>query len=445
MGVEICTVGGYDECGRNMTALKVDDEVVIFDMGIYLQKLIDFEEGGNDRQFTNAKKLILAEAIPDDRVILDWKDKVKAIVLGHCHLDHIAAVPYLADNYNCPIIGTPYTLEVLKAIIKDHPQKIRNKFKSLSGNSKIRISNNLEIEFINITHSTIQCVMVAVHTKYGIVVYANDFKLDNHPVVGKPPNYELLKKLGDDGVVALIIDSLYSGYDMKTPSEKVAREMLKDVLLGVDSAGKAVIVTTFSSHIARLKSIIDCGKKLNRKIVFLGRSLSKYVNAAENLKLVNFSKDVEIVPYASKVGKKLANIEKGGVDKYLIVWTGNQGEPLSVLNKIATGFFKFNFSSEDNVIFSCRTIPHPVNIKNRNDLEGMLKSKGVRIYTDIHVSGHGAKEDQSEVLKLLRPKHVFPSHGDLKLASPLSDLCVQMGYGGDKIHLMKNGQRVSIN
>ena len=89
MSVEICTVGGYNECGRNMTALKVDDEVIIFDMGIYLQKLIDFEEGGSDRQFSSAKKLILADAIPDDRKINDWKDKVKAIILGHCHLDQL--------------------------------------------------------------------------------------------------------------------------------------------------------------------------------------------------------------------------------------------------------------------------------------------------------------------------------------------------------------------
>lgn len=444
MTVEICTVGGYNECGRNMTALKVDDEVIIFDMGIYLQKLIDFEEEGSNREFTSAKKLILADAIPDDRKIEDWKDKVKAIVLGHCHLDHIAAVPYLADKYNCPIIGTPFTLEVLKSIVKEHPKKIRNQFKPLNGNAKIKLTNNIEIEFINITHSTLQCVMVAVHTKYGTIVYANDFKLDNHPVIGKAPNYEMLKRIGDKGVLALIIDSLYSSTDGKTPSEKVAREMLKDVLLGVDSRGKAVIVTTFSSHIARLKSIVDFGKKLNRKIVFLGRSLSKYVYAAEKLNLINFSKEVEIVPYASKIRKKLAGIEKEGVDKYLIVCTGNQGEPLSVLNKMTTGFFKFNFKAEDNCIFSCRTIPHSVNIRNRGDLERRLKDRGVRIYTDIHVSGHGAKEDHREVLKLLRPKHVFPSHGDRKLVGPLADLCTQMGYNPNQIHLTKNGQRIKV-
>ena len=165
--------------------------------------------------------------------------------------------------------------------------------------------------------------------------------------------------------------------------------MLEDVLLGIDNKDNLIIVTTFSSHIARLKSIVEFGKKLNRKIVFLGRSLAKYVKAAEKLNIVNFSSDVDIVRYGRQIEEKLNKIDKDR-KKYLLVMTGHQGEPKSVLNKISTGVIKFKLYPEDNVIFSCRTIPTPVNIANREALENELKLTGIRIFKDIHQSGHAA-------------------------------------------------------
>ena len=115
------------------------------------------------------------------------------------------------------------------------------------------------------THSTLQTVMIAVHVKEGTIIYANDFKFDNYPIVGKKPNYERLRALGKENVIALIVDSLYSNAERKTPSEKVARELLKDVMLGTENQDSLIIVTTFASHLARIRSIIDFGKLLNRK------------------------------------------------------------------------------------------------------------------------------------------------------------------------------------
>ena len=254
--IEICAVGGYSEVGKNMTAIKVDDEVVICDMGFFLPEIIKLQE---DEEVTKSeftkKELIRYGAIPNDTIIQDWKNKVKAIVVTHCHLDHIGAIPYMASDYKAPVIGTPYSIEVLKQILKDEKAKIKNDLKTLNSNAKIKVSKNITIEFINMTHSTPQTVMIAIHTKYGAVIYANDFKFDNHPVIGKKPNYKRLQEIGDKGVIALIADSLYSDANMKTPSEKVARELLKDVLLGTNNKGHLVIVTTFASQIARLKSI----------------------------------------------------------------------------------------------------------------------------------------------------------------------------------------------
>src|SRR3990167_974606 len=187
------------------------------------------------------------------------------------------------------------------------------------------VSNNIKIEFINMTHSTPQTVMVAVHTRYGIILYANDFKFDNHPTLGKKPNYERLEELGKKGIKALICDCTRADQPIKTPSELVAKEMLRDVMLGVDSRGKAVIVTTFASHLARLKSIIEFGRKMNRKIIFLGRSLAKYIEAGENIGIVNFSREVEIVKFGKQIKNRIKKIENEPRDRYLLVVTGHQG------------------------------------------------------------------------------------------------------------------------
>ena len=383
--IEICTVGGYSEVGRNMTAVKIDNEVVILDMGICLPKIIDFEELGGDRTKLNKHHMIKLGAIPNDNVIDSWKPLVKAIAIGHCHLDHIAAIPYLAPHYKAPILGTPYTIEVIKQMLVDDKFTIKNPLKSINPNSRIRISDNIELEFINITHSTLQTAMIAIHTRYGVIIYANDYKFDQMPIVGQKANVERLKEIGKENVIALIVDSLYSDLDAKTPSEKVAREMLKDVMLGTESSNNLIIATSFASHIARLKSIIDFGKKLERKIIFMGRSLAKYTRAAENLKLVNFSKEVEILGYARQIRRKLKDIEKNRT-KYLLVCTGNQGEPEATLTKMARGDLPFKFMPQDHIIFSCKTIPDPKNIKNRAELEQKLKSFKVRLFKDIHVS-----------------------------------------------------------
>jgi len=440
--IEICTVGGYNEVGKNMTAVNVDGEVVIFDMGIHLESYIKYTE---DEDIINVdpSELIKVGAVPDITKIEKWRDKVKAIIPTHAHLDHIGAVPYISSNYDAPILGTPFTIAVLKSILKDEKITIKNKIMKLAPNSVFQISKNLKVEFINITHSTPQTVMVALHTKYGVILYANDFKFDRFPTLGEKPNFKRLKELGKKGVLCLIVDSTYSRSCKKTPSESVAKEMLKDVLLGTGNKGKAVFVTTFSSHIARLRSIVECGKKMNRKIVFLGRSLSKYCKASESVGIAKFS-DVKIVKYRNDIKRTLGKINKTGMGKYLVVLTGHQGEPKAALSRIVNGELGFNFEPDDHVVFSCKTIPTPTNIENRRVLETKLKNQHVRIFTDIHVSGHAAREDSRDLIELVRPKHIIPAHGEHKMTSAMAELALEMGYKEKGIHVMKNGQTLAI-
>ncbi|MBN1503158.1 RNase J family beta-CASP ribonuclease [Candidatus Woesearchaeota archaeon] len=443
--IEICTVGGFNEVGKNMTAIKYKEDVVLLDMGLEVEKYISAQDE-DENGLIDVKELLNQGAIPDESFIKDWKKQIVAIIPTHAHLDHVGAIPYMAHKYDCPIIGTPYTIEVLKAIIKDREVKLRNRLITLGNNEHHKLTSNIKIEFINTTHSTPDTVMVAVHTPEGVVIYANDFKFDNFPVLGEKPNYQRLQELGRTNKVRLLIlDSLYSGFERKTPSESIAKEMLRDVMLGIPNKDKAVILTTFSSHIARLKSIAEFGQKMNRKIVFLGRSLAKYTYAAEAIGLVKFSNKIDICGYSSQIKKKLREIEKQGRDKYLIVATGHQGEPNAVLSRIANNKLKFRLFPEDHVIFSCCVIPNPINIANRDILENNLKSMKVRIFKDIHQSGHASREDHRDFINMVKPEQIIPAHGDISKTSNLISLGRDMGYElGKTIHLMQDGQRLKI-
>ena len=441
--IEVCTVSGYNEVGKNMTAVRVDDEVVILDMGIHLDNYIRYTED-DDLNVISRGELIKAGAIPDDSLINDWKDKVRAIIPTHAHLDHVGAVAFLCNSYNAPIICTPYTEAVLSTIAKDENLRIKNQIKVLNSNSKLKISENITIEFIHVTHSIPQTVIVVINTKYGPVVYSNDFKLDNHPIIGKKPDYKHIEEVGKRNVLLLISESLRASDARKTPSEMIARDMLRDVIYSCDN-GNAIIVTTFSSHLARLKSIIEFGKAIGRRVVFLGRSLEKYTSAGEKIGLIKYSESVEIVKYAKQIKRKIKEIEEHGREKFLMVVTGHQGEPKSTLSKMISQEIPFRFGPDDCVIFSCNVIPSPINIENRKLLEEKLRKLGVRIYRDVHVSGHAAKEDLREFIWSLKPKHIIPSHGDQSITLTLVDLAKEMGYElGKNVHLMRNGERLKI-
>ncbi|MBT6774148.1 MBL fold metallo-hydrolase, partial [Candidatus Woesearchaeota archaeon] len=300
MPIEICTIGGYSETGGNSTAIKIDDEVIILDMGLHMENYIRHTED-EDISAMHYNELLNVKAVPNYSLIKEWKSKVIAIVPSHGHLDHIGAIPFAAGIFpKAPVICTPYTAEILKSIFKDEKIKIPNDLIALNLNSIYKLSNKVSVELVNITHSIPQASMIVLHTPYGKIVYANDYKFDRQPTLGKKPNFARLKEVGEEGVTLLIVESLYAHEHRKTPSESVAKEMLKDVMLGVYTDGKGMIVTTFSSHLARLKSIIELGKKLNRKIVFLGRSLSKYVSAGERINLIDFQKDIQLVKYNDK-------------------------------------------------------------------------------------------------------------------------------------------------
>lgn len=444
--MKIHAIGGYNEVGKNMTALEIGDDVILFDAGLYLPPIVELEER-EKLGIYNENSLRNMKAIPDD-LVLDRKGltkNVRALLISHAHLDHVGAVPYLENRYNAEIVGTPFTMEVLQELRKEG-MKIKNKLKYVHPNSQYTVKGKKDypVEFINITHSTLQTALIAVHTNEGYVVYANDFKLDNNPVVGQKPNYDAMKRIAQKGIKVLIMESLYASNSGKTPSERIARNLLEDVLLSTANEDSLIVVTTFSSHIARLKSIVEFGKKLNRRIVFLGRSLHKYVDASIRVNLCSFNKDMKMFVYRGQVNSILKKINKNKKD-YMIVCTGHQGEPGSILDRIAKGETPLVLSKNDNIIFSSKVIPVEVNIANRAMLEKRLKRNGARIFDEVHVSGHASREDLRDFIDMLQPEHIIPAHGDMKKLSSLIDLATEMGYKyGKNCHMLQNGEHVVL-
>ena len=190
MDIKLCPVGGYSEVGKNMTAIKAGDDAVILDMGFHLPSLVKYDESGHSRRNLSPAQMIKLGIIPDHKLINSWKSSVKAIACSHAHFDHVGAVPYLSNEFKAPILGTHFTTEFLKAVARDERLQLKNPVKQINTSSSYKVSKDMKIEFITTTHSTPQSAMIAVHTKKGVILYTNDFKFDNHPVIGKKPNYD---------------------------------------------------------------------------------------------------------------------------------------------------------------------------------------------------------------------------------------------------------------
>ena len=437
--IEILPIGGLGEVGKNMTAIGIGGKYIIVDMGVRLDAILNYEDAelGN----MSRDELIKINAIPDDAK-LRGRD-VRAIVLTHGHMDHIGAIGKLANAYNAPIYGTPFTIELTKNLIREErKRKLKNKLKTVAPSGIVDVGG-IRFEFIKATHSILQTALIAVSGGDGSVLFASDFKLDDQPLLGERTDYKRLRRLGKRGVLAACVGAIRVDEPGPTPSEAYARDRLREVMEKAADAKGAVLATTFSSHIVRIKSIVDISFEIGRTPILLGRSLRNYTEAAVKLGLVDFPPELRIHGRGNAVKNVLREVDKFRKD-YVLVVTGHQGEPTALLTRIADGQLPFKVG-RDEVIFSSSIIPNPINESNRKILETKLKAQGARIYRNVHVSGHAGRKDTIEFLKMIKPEHLIPCHGTQDKLEAMMDIGYDIGYSDDQLHLLQNGKSLKLS
>jgi len=445
MEIEVIAVGGYDEVGRNMTAVRCGKEIVVFDMGLRLDQVMIHEDAEIENM--HSLDLIQMKAIPDDTLMNTVEGTVKAIVFSHGHLDHIGAVTKLAHRYNAPIVGTSYTIELIRQQIAGEQKfGVNNKLFVLRAGQKYTISPTLTLEFVRMQHSIIETVMPVLHTPHGAIVYSNDYKLDRTPVIGEPPDFGRLRQIGKEGVLALFAESTNVHIKGRTPSERIARDIVRDTMTSYEDDKNAIIVSTFSSHIARVKTIAECAHEIGRKPVLLGRSMERYSSTAEQMKLVAFPQTLSMFGNRRTVERTMRRMMKMGKEQFVPIVTGHQGEPGSILTRIALDDTPYKIEKGDKILFSAKVIPNPMNYGQRYMVETRLKMRGARIFDDLHVSGHAYREDHYELVHLLDPQHIIPSHGGIEQTGAYAEFAEECGYTFQKdLHILRNGQRMILS
>jgi ribonuclease J len=380
-------LGGAGEIGMNCYLYHYQGKWLVVDMGI----------GFADHHFPGVEILV-----PDIKFLSDNREKIAGLVITHAHEDHVGAIPYLWDELRCPIYATKFTAAVLKAKFAETNLGRNAVVHEIEENSPFEVAP-FSLEFLGLTHSIPEMQGMLIKTDKGTVFHTGDWKFDENPIIGNISNYERLKAIGDEGVLALVCDSTNIFHEGSSGSEGELKSSLSS-LIG-EFKNNLVVVTTFASNVARLHSIALAARECGRRVALVGRSLWRMYEAA---KQSGYLDDIE--PFVSE--KSLKGIKR---EELLVICTGCQGEPLAATRKIANSIHPtIRMKKGDAIIFSSKIIPG--NEKKIFHLFNKFCKLGVEVLTEqdhfVHVSGHPSLNDMKKMYELVRPQIAIPVHGE---------------------------------
>jgi len=381
-------LGGAGEIGMNLNLLGHAGKWLMLDLGVTFG---DDQSPGVD------------VIMPDPQFIAGRREDLVALVLTHAHEDHIGAVPYLWSRLKCPIYATPFTASVVRRKLREVGLEKTARITEVEPSSKFKVGP-FAIELITLTHSIPEPNAVVVRTAAGTVLHTGDWKFDPDPLVGPTADEAALKRVGEEGVLALIGDSTNVFREGTSGSEAAVRKSLIEL---VGTCDTRVAIACFASNVARLETIATVAEANGRQAALVGRSLWRIYDAArEN-------------GYLTEIPRFLTDEEAGHLprDKVLIAATGSQGEPRAALAKIAAGGHPhIGFEPDDVVIFSSRIIPG--NEKPIGRLHNALFRLGVKVISEkdhfVHVSGHPARDELVRMYQHVRPRIAVPVHGEAR-------------------------------
>ncbi len=418
--VKITPIGGLNEIGGNMMILETQKSAIIIDVGM---------------SFPSEDMHGVDILIPDFSYLKQIRNKIKGIVITHAHEDHIGAVPYLFKEMQFPIYATPLPLGMIGNKFDEHGlSKYKSYFRPVEKRKLYKIGD-FDVEWIHITHSIIDASALAITTEAGTIIHTGDFKIDHTPIDGYPTDLHRLAYYGERGVLCLLSDSTNSHKEGFTKSESSVGPTFDKIF--ANSKGR-VIMSTFSSNIHRVYQAIQYGLKYGRKVCIIGRSMEKNLYTAMELGYVKFDKRIFID--AHEVGKYPDN-------KVLIVTTGSQGETMSALYRMATDEHRhIKIKPTDQIIISAKAIPGNEASVSRV-LNYLLKagaSVAYQNFSEIHVSGHAAQEEQKLMIRLIKPKFFLPVHGEYNHVYAHKNTAIECGVNPKNIYLMSDGEQIEL-
>ncbi|TCN58232.1 ribonuclease J [Rhodococcus sp. SMB37] len=417
-GLRVVALGGIGEIGRNMTVFEHQGRLLIVDCGVLFP---EDQQPGVD--------LIL----PDFRYIENRMDDIEAVVLTHGHEDHIGALPFLLRlRPDIPVVGSKFTLALVSAKCREH--RLRPNLTEVTEGERTT-HGPFECEYFAVNHSIPDAIAVAIHTDAGVVLHTGDIKLDQLPLDNRLTDLAGFSRLGDEGVDLFLVDSTNAEVPGFVTPEREIGGVLDNV---IGKAKNRVIVASFASHVHRIQQVVDVAHRYNRRVAFVGRSMVRNMQIAQDLGYLNVPDGLEV------------NIDTAASlpdDRLVLVSTGSQGEPLSALSRMARGEHRqINIKENDLVVLASSLIPG-----NENSVFAVvngLAKRGATVVTQqnakVHVSGHASAGELLYLYNAVRPTNAMPVHGEWRHLRANAALAEATGVPKERIVLAEDGVVVDM-
>lgn len=416
----VIPIGGLGEVGKNMMAFIYGNEAIIVDAGMMFPE--------NDMPGIDY-------IIPDFRFLSQQSDlKVHAIIITHGHEDHTGAISHVVQAFPAPIYATPLTCGLLEVKLKRDRRFDSSNLIRFEAGDVLKLGP-FTVDTFHVCHSIPDCVGLGIDTPVGLVVHTGDFKIDHTPVDNWPTDFAKLAEFSRRGVLALFSDSTNAERPGWTPSESVIDAAFDRVF---SKAQGRIIISTFASLISRIQQVAWAAQRFDRKMAIAGTSMSENVRMARNLGYLEIPPEMLISTDEAK------NLPP---EKVVIIATGTQGEPSSVLSRLAHGRHPvFSIDEGDTVIISAHPIPGNEEMVSRT-INRLIQRGAAVIYEPIeqvHVSGHASQEEQKLMINLVRPKYFVPIHGELRQLTQHAALAERLGIPHENIAVVENGTTLTF-
>lgn len=414
--LQVVPLGGLGEFGMNCMAMRWGDDIFLIDAGM---------------MFPEAELLGVDIVVPDITYLIENREKVRAIVLTHGHEDHIGALPYILSELNVPVYGTEFTLAYVENKLEEHGLLNQATLIEIRANERVKIGP-FTIHPIQVTHSLVDCVSLAIHTPLGVVIHTGDFKVDPTPTDNRLFDLHTFAEYGKEGVLALFQDSTNVERAGYTPSERAVRRKFDEVFA---RAERRIFVSCFASSIHRIKLAIDSAFENDRKVALIGRSMTESAEIAQDLGYIDIPDGVLIHP---------GQIKDFAAQNVCVMIAGTQGEPMSALSRAAVDSHKHaKIEPGDTVVLSSRIIPGNEKAIYRM-VDHLYRREAVVIYEDgsyppVHVSGHASQEELKLIINLVKPRYFTPIHGEYRQLKRHGELAASMKGAVGQVMMIESG------